>query len=266
MNEDVLFEKREGIATLTLNRAAARNAMTRGMAEALTSAVQQLRSDREVRVVVLNAAGTDFTVGADLKDMSTSLNPLPSARGREIAQLARATSVPLFTGLHELTQPIVASVRGHAIGVGAQLLLSADLVVASESLKLLIPQARLAHSVDHGESYFLPRKVGMARTMQLLLLAETLTAVQAERFGLVNWVVPDADLEARTVEIVQRLAGVAPVAVAQIKSLVRHSLDHTLAEQFEAEMNSLAVCAATEDFPEAMNAFIEKRRPVFRGR
>ncbi len=266
MNQDVLFDKRDGIATITLNRAAARNAMTLEMAAALTSAVQQLRDDRDVRVVVLNAAGTDFTVGADLKSMATSLNPLPEERGREVSQLARETSVPLFTGLHHLTQPIVASVRGHAIGVGAQLLLSADLVVASESMKLLIPQARLAHSVDHGESYFLPRKLSLARTMQLLLLAETLTAAQAERFGLVNWVVPDVDLEAKTAEVVQRLAGVAPVAVAQIRSLLRQSLGNTLEQQFEAEMNALATCAATEDFPEAINAFVQKRAPVFRGR
>ena len=195
--------------------------------------------------------------------MSTSLSPVArSARPRSVAA-GPQTSVPLFSGLHALSQPIIASVRGHAIGVGAQMLLSADLVIASETLKLLIPQARLAHSVDHGESYFLPRKLGLARTMQLLLLAETLAAADAERMGLVNWVVPDADLESRTAEIVRRLAGVAPVAVAEIKSLVRQSLGNTLEQQFEAEMNSLATCAATEDFPEAINAFVEKRRPVF---
>lgn len=266
MTDDLLFEKQNGVAWITLNRPAARNAFTLAMCDRLTNIVRELQDDHDTRVVVLRGNGTDFTVGADLKEMSSSLSPLSTERGRDIPAIARKTAVPIVTGLYALRQPIIASVRGHAIGIGAQLALSADLCVAAATAKFLMPQVRLAHPVDHGESFFLPRKIGPARAMQLLLLAETLTAEQARDFGLVNWLVADAELEAKTVEIVQRLQAVAPVAAAEIKSLLRHSLANSLPQQFTAEMRSLGVCAATEDFPEALRAFVEKRTPVFRGR
>jgi 2-(1,2-epoxy-1,2-dihydrophenyl)acetyl-CoA isomerase len=266
MSQDLLFEVESGVAWITLNRPAARNAVTVAMCADLANIVAGLREDASTHVVVVRANGADFTVGADLKAMSAALSPSPQQRARDIAEMARRTSVPIFTGLHALRQPIIASVRGHAIGVGAQLALSADLCVASETAKFLLPQARLAHPVDHGESFFLPRKIGPARTMQLLLLAETLTAADAREFGMVNWVVPDAELESRTASVVQKLRAVAPVAAREIKALVRSSLDNDLAAQFEAEMRALEMCAATEDFPEALQAFVEKRPPVFRGK
>jgi 2-(1,2-epoxy-1,2-dihydrophenyl)acetyl-CoA isomerase len=266
MTAEILFEKHNGVAWITLNRPAARNAFTPPMCEQLANIVRDLKDDGATRVVVLRASGTDFSVGADLKAMSAGLSPVGAERGRDIPAIARATAVPLVTGLYALRQPIIASVRGHIIGIGAQLALSADLCVASETSKFLLPQVRLAHPVDHGESFFLPRKIGPARAMQLLLLAETLRADQARDYGLVNWLVADADLEAKTAEIVQKLQAVAPVAAAEIKALLYRSLANTLDQQCEAEMQSLGVCAATDDFPEALRAFVEKRTPVFRGR
>lgn len=266
MAEGIQFEKQNGVAWITLNRPEARNAITLPMCEELTRIVHGLGSDRDSHVVVLRAQGADFTVGADLKAMSAALSPDPGERARDIPEVARRNSVPLVTGLQALRQPIIASVRGHAVGIGAQLLLSADLCIASETTRLLMPQVRLAHPVDHGESYFLPRKVGPARAMQLLLLAETLTAADARDFGIINWVVPDAELETRTADLVQKLRDVAPVAAAEIKSLLQQSGGNDLAAQFEAEMRSLATCAATEDFPEALNAFVQKRKPEFKGR
>jgi 2-(1,2-epoxy-1,2-dihydrophenyl)acetyl-CoA isomerase len=266
MSQEVVFEKVDGIAWITLNRPAARNALTMAMCVELAQIIAALRTDADSRVVVLRASGSDFTVGADLKDMATSLSASPTQRAKDISATARDISWPIFLGLDRLRQPIIASVRGHVIGAGAQLLLSADLVVASETAKLLIPQVRLAHPVDHGESYSLPRKIGMARTMQLLLMAEPLPAGEAERFGLVNWVVADAALEQKTAEVVQRIASAAPVAIAETKALVRGSQRRTIEEQFAAEADALAVCAATEDFPEAIQAFVQKRTPQFHGR
>jgi 2-(1,2-epoxy-1,2-dihydrophenyl)acetyl-CoA isomerase len=263
---DVLFEKGNGVATITLNRPTARNAFTVEMCSRLEQIVGDLRTDTETHVVVIQAAGSDFTVGADLKAMSSSLSPDPQLRSQDIADMARRTSVPIFTGLYALRQPIVVSVRGHAIGVGAQLALSADLCIAADNAKFLMPQARLAHPVDHGESFFLPRKIGPARSMQLLLLAETLSAQVACDYGIVNWVVPDKELAAKTAEVVGKLRAVAPVAAAEIKALLRESLSNDLSRQFEAEMRALARCAATADFPEAIQAFVEKRPPVFHGR
>jgi 2-(1,2-epoxy-1,2-dihydrophenyl)acetyl-CoA isomerase len=152
------------------------------------------------------------------------------------------------------------------IGVGVQMVLSADLTIASETARFLLPQVRLGHPVDHGESYFLPRKIGVARTMQLLLLAETLHAADAEKYNLVNWVVPDASLEVKTADIAQRLATGASLAIYETKALVRDSEQRSITEQFEAEARSLELCAASDDFPEAINAFVQKRKPAFKGR
>ena len=266
MSQEVLLEKIDGVAWITLNRPTARNALTLAMCTDLARIIEQLQDDAATRVIVLRANGTDFTVGADLKDMSQTLSPSAATRAQEIPAIAREISWPIFLGLHRLKQPVVASVRGHVIGAGAQLLLSADLCVASETTRVLIPQVRLAHPVDHGESYSLPRKVGAVRAMQLLLLAEPVAAQDAEKYGLVNWVVPDAALESKTLEVVQRIASAAPVAIAQTKALVRQSPYNTISEQFAAEARALGVCAGTEDFPEAINAFVQKRSPVFKGR
>jgi 2-(1,2-epoxy-1,2-dihydrophenyl)acetyl-CoA isomerase len=263
---DVLFEKRDGIAWITLNRPTARNALTKAMFKHLASAITGLRNDSATRLVVLRGSGTDFTVGADLKDMSGVASPSPAERGEQLAALAREMSWPIFLGLHELRQPIIASVRGHVIGAGAQLVLSADLTIASDTTRFLLPQVRLGHPVDHGESYYLPRKIGIGRAMQLLLLAETLSAAQAEQYGLINWAVPDADLDKKTEELVQRIANGATVAICETKALLRQSTENSFADQFAAEARSLAICAATDDFPEAINAFLEKRKPAFKGR
>jgi len=263
---EVLLGKHEGVASITLNRPEQRNALSVSMCHELLAAINEIHGDLSVRVVVLNAMGTDFTVGADLKEMSDSLPADAAERSGMITALARDLSWPIFRGLHDLSQPIIASVRGHAIGVGAQLVISSDLVVASETMRLLIPQVRLGHSVDHCESWYLPRKTGMAKAMQLTLLADTLGAADAERSGLVNWVVSDDKLEEKTGEIIGRIAANAPIAVREVKALLRRSLASSLEEQFSAEEKSLGRCVESEDFLEALGAFVEKRKPQFRGR
>lgn len=266
MSDKILFTKSDGIARITINRPEVKNAIDYPMCQELARIITGLRDDRDFRVLVLDAKGPDFTAGADLKDLSDALPSDPEERGLMVSGRAKEVAWPIFMGLHQIRQPIVASVRGHAIGAGGQFILSADLTVASETLKMLLPQAKLAHPVDHGESWFLPRKVGMARAMQLALMADTLTGADAEKYGLVNWVVPDAKLEEKTEEVVQRLASLAPVATRQIKKLMLKSLDNSIEKQFAAEAKALTKCAATEDFVEAMAAFAEKRPPVFKGR
>jgi 2-(1,2-epoxy-1,2-dihydrophenyl)acetyl-CoA isomerase len=144
--------------------------------------------------------------------------------------------------------------------------LSADLTIASETARFRLPMMRLAHSVDHGESYYLPRKIGYGRSIQMLLLGETLSGTEAQNTGLANWVVPDTELETKTAEVVEQIAAGPPVAARELKSLLRNSLDRTVREQFAAEARSLEACASTEDFLEAINSFVEKRTPVFKGR
>ena len=265
MDGDVLFERQDGVAWITINRPSVKNALTAAMCADLAAIVTELRGDDSSRVVVVRGNGPDFTAGADLKDLSSVSSRTAAQRSADIMEMARGMSWPIFRGLHELRQPIVASVRGHVIGAGVQFVLSADLSLASETARLLLPMARLGHPVDHGESYLLPRRIGMGRVMQMLLLAETVSATDAEKYGLVNWVVPDAELEGRTDAVVERLLSGAPVAIRQMKALVRGSASRTYDEQLTAEVESLGICAATDDFTEAINAFLEKRKPAFKG-
>ncbi|MET0985562.1 MAG: enoyl-CoA hydratase-related protein [Steroidobacteraceae bacterium] len=267
MSSEVLLEKRAGIARLTLNRPNVKNALTSSMCADIVAFISELRADTSVRVFVIGGNGADFCAGADLKEMGAALSPSSEQRRKDISQKARDVAWPIFlSGMHELPMPIVSSVRGHTIGAGTQFVLSSDLAVASQTTKFLLPQVRLGHNVDHGESYFLPRKIGLARTMQMILLGETVNGTDAERYGLVNWVVPDGELEAKTEQVVQNIVAGSPVAIREMKSLVRHSQERTIKEQFAAEADSLGTCAATEDFIEAIKAFAEKRPATFKGR
>jgi 2-(1,2-epoxy-1,2-dihydrophenyl)acetyl-CoA isomerase len=266
MADEILFDRRDGVAWITFNRPSVKNALTKAMCAELVSIVNRLRDDRETRVIVFRGNGADFTAGADLKDVSKGLATVPAERGAEMAAMARSIAWPIFLAIHELRQPIVASVRGHVIGVGVQMVLSADLTVASETARFLLPQVKLGHPVDHGESYYLPRKIGLARAMQLTLLAETWSAAEADKHNLVNWVVSDSELEKKTEQVVLRLARGAAVALYETKALVRDSARRTVVEQYAEEAYALERCAATEDFPEAISAFIEKRTPLYKGR
>jgi len=264
---DLLVERTpDGVMSVTFNRPAVKNALTFAMCRELIGVLERLRTDTATRVLVLRGAGSDFCSGADLKEVSTLV--VPDARARSAAATAqvRELSMPLFLALHAVPQPVVCSVRGYAVGAGMQFALLSDLVVAAHSARFVLPQVRLGHNVDHGESWALPRRVGAGRAMQLMALGETVSGQDAERFGLANWGVPDEQLEEKTADIVRRLASGATVAIREMKELLRGALERPFPAQFDAEARALGVCAASADFAEAISAFMAKRQPSFTGR
>jgi 2-(1,2-epoxy-1,2-dihydrophenyl)acetyl-CoA isomerase len=147
-----------------------------------------------------------------------------------------------------------------------QIALLADFVAISTTTTFWLPNVGLAHNTDHGETYTLPRKVGIARAMQIALLGERTNANDAERFGIANWVVPDDELDEKGLSVARALARAPAVAVKAMKSLLKGSASAALDVQLVAEREALRSCAATDDFVEANRAFSEKRKPVFRGR
>jgi 2-(1,2-epoxy-1,2-dihydrophenyl)acetyl-CoA isomerase len=263
---EILLSVAQGVASVSFNRPRVKNALSFAMCRELLAFLESIGSDPAVRVLLLRSEGADFTSGADLNDVSGMVVPDPKARSLAAMASVRTLSIPLFAALQALPQPVVCSVRGYAIGAGMQMALLSDLVVASRSAKFVLPQVRLGHSVDHGESWTLPRKVGFSRAMQIIALGETVSGADAERFGIANWVVEDEELETTTSGIVARLSGGATVALREIKSLLKGAAQRSFADQFEAEVDSLGRCAASADFAEAIHAFIEKRKPQFRGR
>lgn len=266
MSATIELQVDQGLATVTINRPQRMNVMTDGMILELTDIARDLAGDPECRVVALRHAGKNLCAGSDTGDLTETARQTSAERERTFYHGLATRIQPLLRAWLALPQPIVISARGHAIGLGVQFLLTADLVVASETLKISLPQVQLGHVFDHGESYLLPRRIGHRKAMELALLGERMSAVDAERFGLVNFLVPDAELESRTDEINVRLLAMSPLALLSSKALMRSSETADLDTQLSAERMFVSRCAATDDFVEAMAAFAEKRQANFKGR
>lgn len=263
MDGQVRVEQTDRVAWLTLDRPTAKNALTGSMLTSLREAVDGLADNDDVDVVAMRGAGSDFCAGSDLGDIASVLEAPSDTRLSTFAEGMRTVIHPITIALLNLKQPLIVSARGHAVGLGALFVLAADLVVLSETGKVTMPQVRLGHTVDHGESWLLPRRVGPSKAMQLCLLGEQIGATDAERFGLANWVTEDAELECRTEAIVADLLAVAPIPLLRTKALLRTSLETGLTAQLRAEVDSASACAATDDFVEAVSAQIERRSATY---
>ncbi|MGA0298991.1 MAG: enoyl-CoA hydratase/isomerase family protein, partial [Ilumatobacteraceae bacterium] len=216
-----------------------------------------LHSADDVRAVILTGAGGDFCSGADVSGEET--------RSRHMLHSMRHIG-DLCLSLQRLAQPTVAKVRGVAAGAGLNMALACDMVIAAEGARFSEIFARRGLVVDFGGSWLLPRLVGMHRAKELVLLADIIDAAEADRIGLVNRVVPEAELDDTVDAIAARLAAGPPIALAMSKRLLNNSFDVTLEQALDDEGLAQTVTFSTEDVAEAMGAFIDKRDPVFRGR
>jgi len=251
---------RDGRCThIVLDRPARKNALTAAMLEQLIGAVDELATDATTDVVVINGAGTDFCTGSDVGDIAALLALDAGGRKAAFEKAMSNTVHPLMRSIMELPQVVVVSVRGHAVGLGAALILAADLAVLSKPARISLPQVALGHTVDHGESFLLPRKVGPVRAMQMVLLGERVTGTEAERFGLANAVVADGALDERTAELVSALLAGSPSSLRGSKWLVARSLERDRGAQFAAEVHAVSECAYSKEFATAIEATIGGR-------
>jgi 2-(1,2-epoxy-1,2-dihydrophenyl)acetyl-CoA isomerase len=264
LNAEIIAEIRGGIAYVTVNRPDARNAMTSGMFEELVAFLDQLRDDREVRVLLLQAAGNTFIAGGDVKAFAAGLEMTPEARAEDMRTRAQRAG-RVCSAIARLPQAVVVAARGYAVGVGLSIISAADLAIVSDNVQFLLAHVSLGLSPDGAVSFFLPRQVGLKRAKQIALLGEAISAHEACAMGLVNWVVPDAELEGRAGALAVRLAAAPATAVAEIKSLLGTSFERDLAGQVAAEVRSLHRCALTPDFAEGLRAIREKRKAQFGG-
>lgn len=245
----------DGIATVTLANPRRKNAATPAMWDQLSDIFRTVARDEQVRVVVVTGEGSDFCSGADLAE---------GPGGHWLAQMRRVNEAAL--ALHALPQPSIARVDGVAVGAGCNLALGCDLVVASDRARFSEIFARRGLSLDFGGSWLLPRRVGLHKAKELALLAPILSATEAEAIGLVNRVVPMAELDGFMADWVAQLAAGPPIALAQTKALLDRATTATLAEALEAEAAAQVVNFGTEDTAEAIGAFLQKRTPTYRGR
>lgn len=246
-----------GIVTITLDRPAVKNALNGLMWQELLAAFREITASHSDRCVVLTGAAGEFCSGADLSSLGDGPSRHPQVAMREVTEVTLA--------LHRIPQPTIAKVRGVAVGAGANLAFGCDLVVCSETARFSEIFARRGLSVDAGGSWLLPRRVGLHRAKELAFFADVIGAVEADRMGLVNRVLPDAELDAFVSGWAERLAAGPPIALAMTKRLLDQSMQMTMADALEAEGNAQAVNFSTSDTAEAVAAFLEKRTPRFQG-
>jgi enoyl-CoA hydratase len=256
--ETLVIEIENRVATIVINRPEKRNALNATVRREVVEALDQLREDAEVRVVILTGAGERaFIAGADIGEFAerTPLEQRAAMEGRR-----------LFEEIATFPKPTIAMINGFALGGGCEVALACDLRIAARSARLGQPEIRLGILPGGGGTQRLPRLIGVGRALRLIMTGEPVTAEEAERIGLVDQVVDDAELADRTGELARTLAGYSPVALRLIKDAVRATLEMPLSAGLQYERELFVTAFSSEDRTEGVSAFLEKRTPEFRGR
>jgi 2-(1,2-epoxy-1,2-dihydrophenyl)acetyl-CoA isomerase len=261
----VLTQIESGVGTITLNRPEVLNALSADMVDGLIDATQCFERDPAVRCVVIRGSGDHFMAGGDVKGFQKALK---EDREKHLAAFEmRVVRVhQIIYQLRRMPKPVLVSVQGAAAGFGLSVVLAADLAIASDDAFFTLAYRHIGLTADGGSTYFLPRIVGERRALEIALLGERFTAERALGIGILNWVVPRASLAAETDRTARLLADGPTVALAEAKRLIRTSLDNSWDEHSHREAESMAVAAATADHLEGVTAFVEKRKPAFKGR
>ncbi len=258
-------EIRDGVAWATLNRPAALNAFSDEMRDEFIRFLTRIERDSTVRCVVLRGNGKNFMAGGDIRSFTEHMAQEPEARRAHFEATCHAMH-PIVYLIRRMPKPVVASVEGACAGLGFSLVLACDLALAADSAIFTLAYIKIGTSPDGGATFFLPRALGMKAAMELALLSDRLDAAAAERLGLINRVVPAAELEQETAKLAERLASGPTHAIAKTKFLLSKALSHDLETHLQAEGVSFGSCAATADMAEGVNAFLGKRPPVFTNR
>lgn len=256
----VLTEQRESAAWLILNRPDVMNALSPEIVEALDAALDGVEDDPNVRCIVIAARGRAFCAGADLAFALGALDD-PASFVTFLENLGR-----VFRRVTEFPKPVIAAVGGMAMAGGLELAMSCDLIFASESARFADAHANYGLLPGAGGAVRLPRLIGPARAKRLLFTGRMIPAAELVDAGLVNEVVPDDQLDDIVMETVREIATKSPLGVRRMKELVSGALDQPIEQGLRAELLALAAHLRSHDMAEGLNAFREKRRPVFEGR
>jgi len=257
----LLFEQKDQLAHITLNRPEIGNALNDVLTEELQRAMIECDENEDIRAVLLSGAGKVFSVGGDLTYFAEYAPVLSREIKRFIVQLHGA-----IARMARMQAPVVAAVHGNIAGFGISLMAASDITLAAESATFTMAYTSVGLSPDGSSTYFLPRLVGMKRALELTLTNRRLSAQEALEWGLVNQVVPDEQLIEDAQALTAKLAAGPTQAFGTAKRLLRASLERTLETQMEYEAEGIAAMTKTEDFIEGVSAFLQKRPPEYKGK
>lgn len=256
--ECLLYEVKDGIATITLNRPDVFNAFNDQQSYDLQDALKQVARDASVRVVVLTGAGKAFCSGQDLKAIA-------GAEKRNLADSLEKRYNPIIRAMRNLPKPIICKLNGVAAGAGCSLALACDMIVASSAASLIEVFVNVGLVLDSGSSYFLPRLVGSAKAFELSTLGSKVSAEEALNLGMVNKVVAPEELDNAVAELAARFASGPTKAIGLMKKMLNKSFNSTLDEMLDYEAYCQRIAGDSADYKEGVTAFNEKRKPQFKG-
>ncbi|APR04302.1 enoyl-CoA hydratase/isomerase family protein [Thauera chlorobenzoica] len=256
--ETLLYELRDGVAEIRFNRPQRLNAVTRQLYDELDAALSRAEAERDARVVLLSGEGRAFCVGADLKEHKvgrTAFDRRQYLKGEQ----------DVCKRLLELQKPVIAAVNGYALGAGAEMAIAADFVLMAESAQIGLPEISIGNFLGGGVTWLLPRLVGLAKARELVFLGERIKGEEAVRIGLASRVFADEGFLDAARGFARKVAGKAPFSMQLAKAQLNRSAERTLDACLTAELEGMMFVGTTRDWQEGVDAFAEKRAPVFRG-
>ena len=258
--ETIGYEKRGGVAEISLNRPEVMNAFNGRMHEEIYAAFADADADAEVRAVLLRGEGRGFSAGADLGEIVEQGDEQP-----DLGEYLRGTYSRLVTKIVGLGKPVVAALHGPVYGAGLGIALACDLRVAEEGARFSVAFIKIGLMPDAGITYFLPRMIGVGRAMEMSMLGDDLDVEEARRLGLVSRVVPEGSAADEGAALADRLSKLPTRALAEMKAALHESFDADLLQTLEREAEGQSICGYTRDHREGVAAFFDKRKPVFTG-
>jgi 2-(1,2-epoxy-1,2-dihydrophenyl)acetyl-CoA isomerase len=259
--EHILTQVEDGVFTLTLNRPQSLNSFNTKMHEEVRKAIAAAEADKSVRALLLTGAGRGFCAGQDLSDRAVAPGSAPVDLGASIENYYN----PLIRKLRNLKMPVICAVNGVAAGAGANIALACDIVFAGRSASFIQPFCNIGLVPDSGGTYILPRLIGTARATALVMLGEKLPAEKAAEWGLIWQVVDDEGLMQTATDCARRLAKAPTLGLATIKHALNASSANSLDQQLDLERDLQREMGYSQDYKEGVSAFLEKRKPTFKG-